>query len=229
MPYSIDPQNSASPTDANEVGYAAAEFRALKAWLQASIKTPLLAMQAVLAANSLPINYLQATGTRDATTFLRGDGSWQALAGAVTSFKGRSGAVVPVADDYTVAQVTGAAPLANPALTGTGATIDGVRIGYLGVPVVLSVAAVTAGPSHKGRIVSGTFGVTVNTGVFGAGDAFMVFNDGTGTLTLTKGSGLVMRKVGTSGNANVVVAAYGMAHVLFLSSSYCVVSGVGLT
>jgi hypothetical protein len=39
--------------------------------------------------------------------------------GAVASVFGRSGTVVATTGDYTVAQVTGAAPLASPALTGT--------------------------------------------------------------------------------------------------------------
>jgi hypothetical protein len=37
----------------------------------------------------------------------------------VTSFNGRTGAVTPESGDYSVGQVTGAAPLASPALTGT--------------------------------------------------------------------------------------------------------------
>lgn len=40
-------------------------------------------------------------------------------AAGVTSFAGREDVVTPQAGDYTVAQVTGAAPLASPALTGT--------------------------------------------------------------------------------------------------------------
>lgn len=38
--------------------------------------------------------------------------------GSVTSFNARTGAVTPQAGDYSVAQVTGAAPLASPSLTG---------------------------------------------------------------------------------------------------------------
>lgn len=37
----------------------------------------------------------------------------------VSSFNTRTGAVVPATGDYTVTEVTGAAPLASPALTGT--------------------------------------------------------------------------------------------------------------
>jgi hypothetical protein len=44
-----------------------------------------------------------------------------AVAGGVTSFNSRTGAVVPATGDYGVAQVTGAAPLASPTFTGTPA------------------------------------------------------------------------------------------------------------
>jgi len=43
---------------------------------------------------------------------------WAAVAGGVTSVFTRTGAVVATTGDYTVAKVTGAAPLASPALTG---------------------------------------------------------------------------------------------------------------
>jgi hypothetical protein len=55
--------------------------------------------------------------------------------GAVSSVFGRSGAVIAATGDYTVAQVTGAAPLASPALTGVptaptaGALTNSTQIG----------------------------------------------------------------------------------------------------
>ncbi len=53
------------------------------------------------------------------STYWRGDGTWSSPAGGVTSVFGRSGAVTATSGDYTVAQVTGAAPLASPTFTGT--------------------------------------------------------------------------------------------------------------
>lgn len=57
--------------------------------------------------------------TAGTTRYLREDGTWVSPAGGVTAFNSRAGAVVPASGDYSVAQVTGAAPLASPALTGT--------------------------------------------------------------------------------------------------------------
>ncbi len=57
------------------------------------------------------------------TTGGRGSCDWEAVGGgtAVISIFGRSGTVVAVSGDYTVSQVTGAAPLASPTFTGTPA------------------------------------------------------------------------------------------------------------
>jgi len=57
---------------------------------------------------------ITVTGPTGPITDLTGAG-----AAGVASFNTRTGAVVPASGDYTVAEVTGAAPLASPALTGT--------------------------------------------------------------------------------------------------------------
>lgn len=53
------------------------------------------------------------------TEYLRADGTWDVPPGEVASVFGRTGAVTATSGDYTVGEVTGAAPLASPALTGT--------------------------------------------------------------------------------------------------------------
>lgn len=53
------------------------------------------------------------------TAFLNGAGTYTAPVGVVSSVFGRTGAVVATSGDYSVGQVTGAAPLASPAFTGT--------------------------------------------------------------------------------------------------------------
>lgn len=47
--------------------------------------------------------------------------AWDTFGPSVTSFNARTGAIVPTLGDYSVAQVTGAAPLASPTFTGVPA------------------------------------------------------------------------------------------------------------
>lgn len=54
-----------------------------------------------------------------------------AATAGVSSFNTRTGAVVPVSGDYTVAQVTGAAPLASPTFTGN-VQVNGTAIQIVG-------------------------------------------------------------------------------------------------
>lgn len=67
----------------------------------------------------------------------------EAPKGGVTSFKGRTGAVTPQSDDYSVSQVTGAAPTASPAFTGSISMSrkSGVTVGSRSVAVGYDVTA----------------------------------------------------------------------------------------
>ncbi len=51
--------------------------------------------------------------------FLGNDAAWHTVAAGVSSVFGRTGSVTASSGDYTVGQITGAAPLASPAFTGT--------------------------------------------------------------------------------------------------------------
>jgi hypothetical protein len=74
------------------------------------------------------------TGTPTSSNYLRGDGAWATIVGGVSSVFGRTGVVTSQSGDYTVSQVTGAAPLASPTLvtpvigaaTGTSLNLSGV-------------------------------------------------------------------------------------------------------
>jgi hypothetical protein len=70
---------------------------------------------------------LQATtgGTTAQMFFDMPGSSVSAVAATVSSVFGRTGAVVATSGDYTVAQITGAAPLASPTFTGTVTEPDG--------------------------------------------------------------------------------------------------------
>jgi hypothetical protein len=99
-------------------------------------------------------------------------------AGGVTSVFGRSGAVVAGSGDYTVAQITGAAPLVSPTFTGTPtvpgyvATSTTVNGHALSANVTVSASDLTTGTLPTGQLpASGCAWITVPT-QSGSGNAF---------------------------------------------------------
>lgn len=92
--------------------------------------------------------------------------------GAVSSVFGRTGAVVATSGDYTVSQVTGAAPLASPAFTGTATAVN------------LTVTGACVGCSAPTLSFADiTNGVAVSTMEVGSGGSLSP--NGSGTITAT--------------------------------------------
>jgi hypothetical protein len=107
------------------------------------------------------------------TRFLREDATWVVPADSdlfVTSVFTRTGAVVAVSGDYTVAQVTGAAPLASPTFTGVPAaptatpltnTTQIATTAYADAAVAVEAAARAAADANYLPLTGGT---VANTG-----------------------------------------------------------------
>ena len=89
-------------------------------------------------------------GTSCITSWPSGGGG-----GAVSSVFGRTGSVLAQTGDYSVAQVTGAAPLASPTFTGTVTQPDGTMVsglGWAGSPTFLNNVTITGNLSVAGNI-----------------------------------------------------------------------------
>ena len=110
--------------------------------------------------------------------------------GAVSSVFTRTGAVTAQSGDYTVAQVTGAAPLASPALTGTP-TINGAKLTYVGpsgdttgvTDTAAFAAVIAAGGIVALDFVAATYYLTnislaANTGIIGPGHTLATILNG---------------------------------------------------
>lgn len=120
--------------------------------------------------------------------------------------------------------------LTNKTITGlnTASTINDSAgsphvIGYRKIP---QSANTTAAASDVGKHLYVGATTTIPSGVFVAGDNFLVVNNTNASITITQGSGTTLRLVGTATTGNRTLAAYGVANVLCVGSETFYVSGV---
>ena len=145
-------------------------------------------------------------------------GAAVAAGGAVTSVFGRSGVVVASTGDYTVAQVTGAAPLASPTFTGTvtlpagtvtlaqqanfaASRLMGNPTGAAAAPSAISLGT---NLSFAGSVLNATGGGMTNP-MTTLGD--VIYEDGTPTAVRLAGNTTSTNKFLTQTGTGVVSAA----------------------
>jgi hypothetical protein len=121
-----------------------------------------------------------------------------------------------------VLQCNGAAA---PSWTGTP-QVNGLAAGYLGLPIVNKTAAYTATTGELGKCISiTTGGVTVPSGVFSAGDSFVVCNNSGAAQNIVQGASATLHQAGTTNTGTRVLAPWGLATVLCIASNVFIVSG----
>lgn len=121
----------------------------------------------------------------------------------------------------------------SPTFTGSP-TVNGVDIGYRGIPMTTQNATYTfvAGDAGKGRMKTDTsaYTYTVNNSVHAAFDIITVLNNsGTGDITIAAGAGVTLYLAGTATTGSRTVAVRGLATIFFASASVAYVSGAGVT
>jgi hypothetical protein len=95
-------------------------------------------------------------------------------------------------------------------------------IGFRSIPQSLNTTA-AASDIGKHLYVSAT--TTVPSGVFVAGNEFLVVNSSGSTVTLTQGAGTTLRLGGTATTGSRTIAAYGVANVLCVGTETFYVTG----
>jgi hypothetical protein len=74
-----------------------------------------------------------------------------------------------------------------------------------------------------------TGGVTLNSGIFVAGDTISVFNNSVNNQNITQGAGVTLRLAGTTLTGNRTIPPYGLCSIMCVAADTFVISGTGLS
>lgn len=134
--------------------------------------------------------------------------------------------------------VAGTTTLTLPTTNGTvltsasslgNSTIDGTnKVGFLKVPAVgTKTGSYTLATGDVGKYVQvGSGGsITIPDATFAEGDVISIFNNTTGNITITCTITTAYIAGTDSDKASVTLATRGVATILFISSTVCVISG----
>lgn len=126
-------------------------------------------------------------------------------------------------------QVTGA-KLADNITIATTSTISDAAGNLRDIPQNAKTSAYVLVIGDAGKHVSiTTGGVTVNSGIFSAGDAVSIYNNSASAQTITQGSSVTIRLAGVGTAGNKSLASYGLATLLCIASNEFVIAGTGVS
>ena len=131
-------------------------------------------------------------------------------------------------------------PIANGGTGGTDATtalnnLNGLNSAYRNIPLTDKLSSFTLADADRSGCYKylGTAGtMTINpdaTTPTTPGAVYMVWNGGTGALTITRGSGVTIYKNGANVSADAVIAIGGQATIYRIGTDFWTVNGVGVS
>jgi len=96
-------------------------------------------------------------------------------------------------------------------------------LGFLNAPI--SSTTTTVATSDIGKVISLSAGITIPDATFSAGDIVSLYNNTSGSLTITCSITTAYVAGTNSDVATMTLATRGIATILFISGTVCVVSG----
>jgi hypothetical protein len=152
--------------------------------------------------------------------------------GTVTSSKIGNDQVTTakIADD----QITGAKLADNITISSTstitGSVVSDTSGNLRDIPQNAKTSAYVLVIGDAGKHISiTTGGVTVNSGIFSAGDAVSIYNNSASDQTITQGSSVTIRLAGVGTAGNKTLAGYGLVTLLCIASNEFVIAGTGVS
>jgi len=101
--------------------------------------------------------------------------------------------------------------------------------GTVGIRNIPLSANSTPAAADVGLYLSLSAGTTISSGIFSAGDTFLLVNNTAASVTITQGGGVTLRLTGTGSSGNRTLSAYGVASLLCVGSNVFFVSGAGVS
>tara|TARA_B100001778_G_scaffold174171_1_gene143289 strand:- start:40 stop:1506 length:1467 start_codon:yes stop_codon:yes gene_type:complete len=97
------------------------------------------------------------------------------------------------------------------------------------IPRLDKTSAYTITAADAGKAITADGNITIPNSTMAEGDAITIIADGSGDITITQGSGLVMYNAGDASTGNRTLALRGVATIWFKHTSYAYISGSGLS
>ena len=116
--------------------------------------------------------------------------------------------------------------------TVTGSAVNDSKGDVRDIPQNSQTVSYVLVAGDAGKHIFTTTGVTVPSGVFSVGEAVSIYNNTTGTITITQGTNVTLRQAGASGTGNRTLAQRGLATVLCVSGASgteFVIGGAGIS
>lgn len=126
--------------------------------------------------------------------------------------------------------ITGTTITAGSSVTATTTVVD--SIGEVRtVPVNSQTGAYNLASTDAGKFISiTTGGVSVlTTSAFTVGQSVSIYNNSGSSQTITQGTSVTLRQVGTANTGNRTLAQYGLCTLLCVASNTYVITGGGVT
>lgn len=192
-----------------------------------------------MALTKVQTGLIEATGTPDATTFLRGDGAWAVPGGGggtLAVSAGGTGQTTYTDGQLLIGNSTGNTLTKATLTAGSGVSITNgsgaITLNATGTTINSQTGAYVLVAGDAGKTISiTTGGVTIPASVLAAGNMVTIYNNSGSNQTLTQGAGLTLQWSGqaTSTTGNRTLGLYGMATLVYITPTNAVIAGTGLT